>query len=77
MRSWWIIPLFSLLLATAPAPAPPPASKKARNRFVPPDGTCLLIIGQNKASIDDHVNKLKVRPAGEMLYTSLVHLEGL
>src|SRR5262249_46002924 len=58
---------------------PSPGAEKAKpgNQFVPPKGSCLLIIGQDKGGIAEHVGKLEGRPAGVMSYTSIQRLEGL
>jgi hypothetical protein len=66
------------LLTTVLAGQVPPAAKgKAAPRFVPPKGSCLLIVGQDKTGVDEHVAGLKVVPGGVMTYTSVKRLEGL
>jgi Glycosyl hydrolase family 26 len=77
MRSGWIVALIGLALTAAALPGQGARGGKPGTRFVPPKGSCLLVVGQDKASIDEHVAKLKVRPAGVMAYTSLQRLEGL
>lgn len=49
----------------------------AGGRFVPPDGKVLLIVGQDKRSIDDYIASIGIVPGGLMFYTSIQQLEGL
>lgn len=63
-------PGFALILAMAAAAAP--ASK-----WEPPPGKTLLLIGQDRASIDGYIGALNHAPAGVMLYTNLADLGGL
>ena len=79
MKPWLpvVACIFALGVAAASSPgAAAPAAKKT-NLFVPPDGSCLLIVGQDLAGIDDYVAKVPAAPAGLMAYTSLKSLEGL
>lgn len=75
MRRALAVTLFGLALL--PAALPGQGAKAPPPRFVPGKGQCLLIVGQDKPSIDEHVSKLKVTPAGVMSYTSVQRLEGL
>lgn len=45
--------------------------------FVPPDGKVLLIVGQDKTSIDNYVHDIGIVPGGTMLYTSVQDAESL
>jgi hypothetical protein len=45
--------------------------------FAPADGKVLLVIGQDKGTIDQYVETTGIIPAGFMLYTSIQDLEGL
>lgn len=48
-----------------------------RAKFEPPDGKVLLIVGQDKTSIDAYVNAINIVPGGTMVYTSVQNTEGL
>jgi hypothetical protein len=50
---------------------------ESRKGFVPPEGKVLLIIGQDKQTIDDYVKDLGRVPAGLMGYTSVQRAEGI
>jgi hypothetical protein len=43
----------------------------AEPRFVPPDGKVLVMIGQDRSSIDRYTRAVKQAPAGVMFYTSI------
>lgn len=45
--------------------------------FAPPDGKVLLIIGEDKDSIDAYDLAIKIEPGGTMVYTSIQTGEGL
>ncbi len=45
--------------------------------FTPPEGKVLVIIGQDKGSIDDYVRGTGIVPGGTMVYTSVQEAEGL
>jgi len=47
------------------------------NKFVPPDGQVLLLIGQDTNTIDQYVASNNIVPGGVMLYTSVQNAEGL
>jgi hypothetical protein len=49
----------------------------ASGKFEPPQGTTLVVIGQNQKSIDEYVRTFKRLPAGFMLYTDLAECTGL
>ncbi len=46
-------------------------------QFIPPEGRILLIIGQDKETIDTYVKELGHIPAGLMVYTSVQRAEGI
>jgi hypothetical protein len=48
-----------------------------RHAFVPPDGKCLLVVGQDERSIDEYVRATGIVPGGVMVYTSVHRVEGL
>ncbi len=45
--------------------------------FTPPEGKVLLIVGEDKTSIDDYVHAVGVVPGGTMFYTSIQLADGL
>jgi hypothetical protein len=45
--------------------------------FIPADKKVLLIVGQDKTSIDDYVHSVGIVPGGTMLYTSVQNADGL
>ncbi|MDD4734813.1 MAG: glycosyl hydrolase [Kiritimatiellae bacterium] len=47
------------------------------NRFIPPDGQILMMVGQDINSIDQYVDATGIEPGGVMLYTSAMNAEGL
>jgi len=47
------------------------------NKFCPPANTSLLIIGQDNNTINEYISKIKIIPAGFMLYTSIQDMDGL
>lgn len=49
----------------------------SKNSFAPKAGNTLLIIGQDKDSIDDYYDATGLCPAGVMVYTSIQDLNGL
>jgi len=48
-----------------------------KNKFVPPEGKILLIIGQDVNTIDTYVVDAGVIPGGFMVYTSVQNMEGI
>ena len=53
------------------------SAEKIKGKFIPPDGKVLLMVGQDKDTIDDYVKSVKHVPAGVMLYTSIQNMDGL
>lgn len=47
------------------------------NTFEPADGSTLIVIGQDKATIDKYIEATNQKPSGFMIYTSLNDLEGI
>lgn len=52
----------------------PPATL---GKLEPPDGSTLLVIGQDTGSIEEYVNDVGPMPAGVMLYANIKDLSGL
>lgn len=48
-----------------------------RAKFEPPDGRVLLMVGQDKDTINEYVGAVGIVPGGSMVYTSIQQLEGL
>jgi hypothetical protein len=48
-----------------------------RHAFVPQDGKCLLVVGQDNPAFDAYVKATGVVPGGVMVYTSVHRVEGL
>lgn len=48
-----------------------------KNKFVPPEGKTLLVIGQDIDSIEEYIKTTQIIPAGFMVYTSVNRAEGL
>jgi hypothetical protein len=46
-------------------------------RFEPPDGKKLVIIGQDKETIEGYIHSIKIPPSGFMVYTSIQKMDGL
>lgn len=50
---------------------------EAMNKFTPPEGKTILIIGQDTDTFDNYVSDIGVRPAGFMSYISIQQMTGL
>jgi hypothetical protein len=48
-----------------------------KNKFVPPEGKILLIIGQDINTIDAYVSSIGILPGGFMAYTSIQEMDGI
>lgn len=46
-------------------------------KYVPPENTTLVMIGQDQANIEEYISAVGSVPAGCMFYTSIQRLEGL
>ncbi len=71
--------LFVLVLSLAVAPVASFAAAEAGSpgKFVPPAGRTLLIVGQDRDTIEEYVEAMGVVPGGFMTYTSIQELKGL
>jgi len=52
-------------------------AQSGRALFAPPEGKVLLIIGEDRTSINDYVKTIKIVPGGTMIYTSVQYADGL
>lgn len=52
-------------------------AEELKGKFVPPDGKVLLMIGQDKDTVDEYVESTGHVPAGLMIYTSIQNVDGL
>lgn len=71
MKFWIGIILLSLIVSELAF------SQEISGKFVPPGGKMLLIIGQDRESIDTYSKETNTVPAGVMFYTALKTLTGL
>ena len=75
-----ILPLTALAVllvygcGVTPSPGFP---ARARNKFEPPDGKVLLIVGQNAGVFEAYAVSTGTTPAGFMVYTSVQDVSGL
>jgi hypothetical protein len=66
--------LFFLLSTSSPAHSAAPGQK---NRFIPPQGKTILIVGQDIKAIDEYVKSTGKVPGGLTLYTSVQRAQGV
>lgn len=69
-----LLMVFILLFLTGAGAS---GAESLKVRFAPPEGKILLIVGQDKISIDDYVHAVGMIPGGTMIYTSVQNVEGL
>ncbi|MCA9407589.1 MAG: hypothetical protein KC733_02780 [Candidatus Omnitrophica bacterium] len=50
---------------------------QANTKFIPPQDQVLLIIGQDKHSIQNYIKEFKVVPGGFSVYTSIQNMDGI
>ncbi len=53
------------------------AQETTSNKFTPPEGKVIFVIGQDNATIDTYVKNIGITPAGFMFYTSIQNLDGI
>ena len=58
-------------------PWPLSVSAGSHYEFLPPPNKTLLLIGQDKKTIDEYVSAIGIVPAGVMVYTSIQEVSGL
>lgn len=74
MRSWALIFLTGILFLSGARYC---SAQDLKVPFAPPPGKVLLIVGQDKTSIDNYVRAVGVVPGGTMVYTSIQEVDGL